>query len=137
ADPFGVLQELTWHPQIAPYMIIATDSNSTKSRIQWLDVRDGSIQRSWELPIKISGIGPGEGIPSNDGTKLALVSQIADSVVVVDMSRSGDAAVSAPFLLDSIPCGLCTTPDPCKVGNVDLNAGGHVSVSSEGTYLDV
>ena len=56
---------MTWHPQIAPYMIIATDSNSTKSRIQWLDVRDGSIQRSWELPIKISGIGPGEGIPED------------------------------------------------------------------------
>src|SRR6266487_3539477 len=134
------VKELTWHPQIAEYMILVKHHDITDpgpDSLQWLDIRDGSFPLSRQLPIKVTGIGPGEGIPSNDGTKLALISATRDSAVLVDMSRSEADGISVPLSLDSqYPCGLCGGTGACAIGS-GSDGGGHVSVSSKGTYLDV
>lgn len=86
----AAVKELVWHPSTnwADYMIVVRDSVDEAldySLLQWVNVRTGSVARTWTLPFRVKGIGPGEGAPSNDGRFLAVVSATGTHVVVVDM----------------------------------------------------
>src|SRR6266545_2412817 len=118
-------REVNWHPSLADSDIMialwdTTAQNYIPSRLDWINVRTGAVPRSWTLPFKASGIGPGEGSPSNDGRYIALSSTVGDTVYAIDMEAYPTTSVIGPYVLD--PCGLCGT-DPCAI-----DGSGHVSV---------
>ncbi len=134
-------KELVWHPSTswADYVIVVRDSLGSppdaahnRSLLQWVNVWNGAIARTWTLPFQVTGIGPGEGAPSNDGRFITLLDVAGDDVVLVDM----DPSIPDPYPRRRIsaasplpqPCGL-SCPASCIVG--------HVTVSSKGTFLDV
>ncbi len=74
--------EYRWNPSRAhPHEQINVNKEGTE--LMWFDVTTCTKTRSWKLPIKVEGIGAGEGNPSWDGRFIALGNH--DAMFVVDM----------------------------------------------------
>ncbi len=120
-----------WHPSPShPNEQI----NVNGSELMWYDVVNCVKTRTWALPVTVSGLGSGEGNPSNDGRYVALAS--GTQMFVVDMDPQPPYA---PYpskrigpLYDISACGLA---GGCTVDWVSISASGkYAVVSYNGDY---
>ena len=120
------LYDFRWHPARAhSHEMINVNSGGTE--LSWYDVVDCVKTRSWQLPIASStGVGSGEGNPSNDGRFVAIAS--ATEMLVVDMDPQPPFApwpsrrIGPPRTIAD--CGL----SGCSIDWVSVSASGRYAV---------
>lgn len=100
----ALMSEFRWHPTSAYTNTLVNVTADGKS-LQWIDVLNDSITKSWDLtpaaPLGVDGFGDGEGNMSDDGRYIALFRSVDPTgvttndadVFVVDMSQAGAAAL--------------------------------------------
>jgi hypothetical protein len=101
--------------------------NGSGNELSWYDVVDCVKTRSWPLPITSNtGVGSGEGNPSNDGRFVAIAS--ATEMVIVDMDPQPPFApwpsrrIGPPRTIAD--CGL----SGCTIDWVSVSASGRYAV---------
>ncbi len=118
--------EYRWHPSPShPHEQI--NVNRAGTELMWFDVVTCTKTRSWKLPIKVDGMGSGEGNPSWDGRFVALGNH--DAMFVVDMDPQPpyepwpNVRIGPVYSLP--PCSLTVEhPDQWTIDNLSISPSG-------------